>query len=43
MTNEIKKINRKKTQPVTINEIKEEKIIRKKKTQPDNPTQPNPI
>ena len=43
MTNEIKKINRKKTQPVTINEIKEEKIIRKKKTQPDNLTQPNPI
>ena len=45
MTNEIKKINRKKTQPVTINEIKEEKIIRKKKHNPTtqlNPTRFNP-
>ena len=43
MTNEIRneKINRKKkAQPVTIKEIREEKII-KKKTQSENSTQPD--
>ena len=42
MTNEIRKKNRKKRQPVTTNEIRKEKITRKK-IQPDNPTQPNQI